>query len=717
MGAQPGFLFFCFAAVGWASAVAGADSDPRASPAAALYTVHSNADDADAHVGDGLCDTGRLPGNPECTLRAALQEALAGTGGRIAFDLAPQDAPGPRTIAITQPLPVINRPIALVGSDQVTARAILSGEALAAGTHGLVFAEGAQGSELQRLTLQQFGGNAVHTAVAIRLTDVQSIDNRGHGVYASAEPVLLSGTGNVFSRNAKSGIHTVGGIDASDAVLQADDNGDWGVRAFGSVTINGGGSHDPNMVPYLRQVSSVSGNGSGGLYVTPADAAGHHSVGASYLQADRNGSGSLTEEGGHGLAARNVATVVLSFSTASSNRGSGVYQLSGDVRVGGTGNEFNRNGHSGILTVGDVDAQDGELRALWNGELGVSAHGALTLNGGTACHNSTDNLRAGSTITLHQFTPCAEQALPREDMECLLDAMSIQFASELPASGAITHSVQDYLFRHYPSINAYLGVRASDQALCYAGPLSQHVLVSLGPAAQFAAAAGCSYQCTYERMLINGLPQPITTNNYALTDILHNGNITRIDFPSQSLYRRQCVARLPRNPRGLQALSDTRVYLSSGQAIYWDRAATYDRVESSGVGHQWVIRGLWDAQGKPAGYNKESNRLFHSNAVWEASMDPIDSYANSEAFGAYARHSIAIEAHGSSERRRWPDASSRNQSCHVPEPRLEDLFWAEEWDAGGTNYRTYTQATCTPNTSIPLARPPDADKRRWVDWR
>lgn len=43
--------------------------------------VNSTDDDPDAFVGDGVCDTGQFNGasQPECTLRAAIQEANAAT--------------------------------------------------------------------------------------------------------------------------------------------------------------------------------------------------------------------------------------------------------------------------------------------------------------------------------------------------------------------------------------------------------------------------------------------------------------------------------------------------------------------------------------------------------------------------------------------------------------------------------------------------------------
>ena len=46
--------------------------------AVAVFSINSNGDASDASLGDGVCDTGGLVGGlPECTLRAAIEEANA----------------------------------------------------------------------------------------------------------------------------------------------------------------------------------------------------------------------------------------------------------------------------------------------------------------------------------------------------------------------------------------------------------------------------------------------------------------------------------------------------------------------------------------------------------------------------------------------------------------------------------------------------------------
>lgn len=67
---------------------------------AATFTINSTADVVDAAPGDGKCDTGRTPppAAPECTLRAAVQEANALAGGSTIMLPA-------GTYLLTQPVP------------------------------------------------------------------------------------------------------------------------------------------------------------------------------------------------------------------------------------------------------------------------------------------------------------------------------------------------------------------------------------------------------------------------------------------------------------------------------------------------------------------------------------------------------------------------------------------------------------------------------------
>ena len=53
----------------------------------ATYTVNSTGDGADGDTADGKCDYGTVQDTENCTLRAAIQEANAGDGGVIKFDI------------------------------------------------------------------------------------------------------------------------------------------------------------------------------------------------------------------------------------------------------------------------------------------------------------------------------------------------------------------------------------------------------------------------------------------------------------------------------------------------------------------------------------------------------------------------------------------------------------------------------------------------------
>ena len=89
-----------------------------ASPADGLtFTVNSTADDPDAVVGDGICET--IPGNGVCTLRAAIQEAVAqATDDSNYFDIPTTD-PGYNgtfwTISLLSALPDLSTNLTIQG--------------------------------------------------------------------------------------------------------------------------------------------------------------------------------------------------------------------------------------------------------------------------------------------------------------------------------------------------------------------------------------------------------------------------------------------------------------------------------------------------------------------------------------------------------------------------------------------------------------------------
>ncbi len=100
-----------------------------ATPAAATHSalaVNSTADNSDTNPGDGTCDTGQLntQGQPECTLRAAIEEANSHPNNTIVLfaipTTDPQYNPSPVSFQITPatPLPTITEPAQLIATSQ-----------------------------------------------------------------------------------------------------------------------------------------------------------------------------------------------------------------------------------------------------------------------------------------------------------------------------------------------------------------------------------------------------------------------------------------------------------------------------------------------------------------------------------------------------------------------------------------------------------------------
>ena len=173
--------------------------------------INSSGDNGDASAGDGLCDTGGLNalGQPECTLRAAIEETNAASGPEIiTFDLPVADAghgAGVWTIAPTTPLPVISDPVVIDGTTQAGAAPAtmshpaavnssltieLSGGAMASGSEGLDLNSGSSGSEVRGLAFTGFTGTG---ARGVRLRNTVGVVVVGNHLGASATGIGEAG--------------------------------------------------------------------------------------------------------------------------------------------------------------------------------------------------------------------------------------------------------------------------------------------------------------------------------------------------------------------------------------------------------------------------------------------------------------------------------------------------------------------------------------------
>ena len=196
-------------------------------------TVNSTDDDPDSNPGDGLCFTGQLNSElaPECTLRAAIQEANADSNRTVIdFDIPISDS-GRRTVGtddvwrISIPdlqLPSITAPVEIDGASQpgFTSQPVIEvdGIAVSRALDGLVFAPGAEGSVLRNLALANFGDNAVE----VRADGVQ-IQSNWFGTLRGIQPGLSNGTG-VAVVGSPNGVEIGGAMSSQGNLFLSNDN-------------------------------------------------------------------------------------------------------------------------------------------------------------------------------------------------------------------------------------------------------------------------------------------------------------------------------------------------------------------------------------------------------------------------------------------------------------------------------------------------------------
>ncbi len=184
--------------------------------------VNSTADRPDAATADAACDTGQtLPsGDPECTLRAAIQQANA-TPGRdnITFKIpGAADAP---VITPASALPSISEAVSLDATTQPGAgRVELNGIGAGTGTNGLTFNVG--DCTVKGLTVKGFDGNGIRATASndITLHNVEIRDNKSDGIRADQVFISRAVVSNNGVSNLGCGIRVAGMLWAADIVVQ-----------------------------------------------------------------------------------------------------------------------------------------------------------------------------------------------------------------------------------------------------------------------------------------------------------------------------------------------------------------------------------------------------------------------------------------------------------------------------------------------------------------
>ena len=237
-------------------------------PNPSTVVVNSTGDNPDDNIGDDVCDTGGTVGaDPECTLRAAIQEANAsGLVDTVNFNIPQSDAqysPSPErfTIRPSSLLPEISTPMIIDGSTQpefaTHNRPVIEvdGNNVSAGEENGLWITGG-GTTIRSLAVNRWGDDAI---------DIEF--NGGNTLVGNHVGTDVTGTvarPNVWGINIKTTGNTVGGTAAADAnvVSGNSDDGFYLYRSAGT-----GNTIQGNLIGTDPTGTLDVGNGGHGIYV------------------------------------------------------------------------------------------------------------------------------------------------------------------------------------------------------------------------------------------------------------------------------------------------------------------------------------------------------------------------------------------------------------------------------------------------------------------
>ena len=187
------------------------------SPFTETFTVDSTGDGADDNTSDEDCDDG----NGNCTLRAAIQQANAGSGATIEFNIS---GGGTQTISPASALPAVSVPVFIDGYSQPgasTGTLLIELDGTNAGTDVSGLTLSGRGSYVRGLTVNSFGGNGIvlqgssggQVIVGNNIgTDIAGTTDEGNGaagVYVNGAPNVVL-RDNVISGNGTHGVRISG---------------------------------------------------------------------------------------------------------------------------------------------------------------------------------------------------------------------------------------------------------------------------------------------------------------------------------------------------------------------------------------------------------------------------------------------------------------------------------------------------------------------------
>ena len=370
-----------------------------------LATVNSTSENADANVGDGSCDTGQLnaAGVPECTLRAAIQEANSDPARtRIHFNIPTSDSnhlAGVWTIS-----PLSNLPDALFETDidgatqpgTGTTPSIMLDGSLAGSARGLHLSATGQGSSLNQIAIGNFSRSGLEVASPDSIITGNII-----GLDASGTALAPNGQDGITVFSTATDVN-IGGFTAADGNVISG-NGESGIDVHGG---SSGVRINNNRVGTDVSGSVAMGNQLEGLRLTAANQAEIGNNGSNLISG--NGRDGIHSTGHDSLEVLlNIIGLSGDLTTALPNGASGVELVGGtDASIGTVtqGNVIAANGGDGVTVAGGSNSE------ILGNYIGVAPSGVAVGNDGhgvfvngipywhlernTIAHNALDGVAA-----------------------------------------------------------------------------------------------------------------------------------------------------------------------------------------------------------------------------------------------------------------------------------------------------------------------------------
>ena len=348
--------------------------------------VNSTGDASDSDVTDGACNTGKTTagGAPECTLRAAIEEANARAGeDAITFLIsggtaAKAASTGP-VIRPQKKLPALKEAETIDATTQPGGKVELDGTN-AGLTTGLSFS-GTDGA-VKGMIIKNFSGDGIYSAGDITVEDVEILDNRASGINSV-------GTVDVYirakiNRNEEWGIFTEKGsvLAASVQALEVMNNGDTGIRVKNGnsvVTLE-------NIKINKNKGNGIMMDGSLTIYGTLNEISSNGGTGISNI-------GAVTD--GRGIEIDGIDIL--------KNKGQGIYTtasviISKQARI-------NENKKEGIFCESSVLADGVDfLEVIGNKRTGIkapTAESVVTLENAKINKNKGNGIMMDGSLTIH----------------------------------------------------------------------------------------------------------------------------------------------------------------------------------------------------------------------------------------------------------------------------------------------------------------------------